>query len=254
MRPRFAVAICVSVAALTMPAAASACPSLANVKSFHGLAHMGFDATASGPDDPSNPASPTETVMLDRSLASLDINLKHKDVTKLGIVIFHGTASGGSVSINDVFTDSGDSSATSQEHYEGGLSNQLPNYGAATLFLDRHTCKYQLTVGFSIRVQSTGEFQGSGSVAGGAFSHTKHIPASLKLGGVSAPDAYYGCPDSFFPGTPCYDFSGGFTTDFMTLFDCHSAQAINCSSSEGPVGVATFAWHLQPSYLSPKKK
>lgn len=45
MRVRFVVAICASMAVLAaMPAAASACSSLAGVKAFNGHAHMGFDA------------------------------------------------------------------------------------------------------------------------------------------------------------------------------------------------------------------
>jgi hypothetical protein len=254
VRPRFAVAVYASVTALgAMPAAASACPSLAGVKSFHGHAHMAFDAQASGPDDPSDPNSRTETVTLDRSLASLDIKLTHKDVTRSGAVIFHGKASGGAVSINDTFDESGDSSIHSLVHYEGGLRNQLPSFGGATLFLYPKGCKYQLTVGFNLRAQSSGEIYGSSGVGGGAYSHTKHIPASLKLGGTAAPDAYYGCPYTLTTGsTSCYEFSGGFATDFMTLFQCHSAQAVNCSSSDGPVGVATFAWHLEPSFKKKK--
>lgn len=256
MRVHFVGAIGASVAALAvMPAGASACPSLAGVTAFKGHAHMIFTAQASGPDDPSRPDSPTESVRLDRSLTSLDIKLNHKDVTKFGVVIFHGTASGGNVSIDDTFDESGDSSAHSVEHYDDRLKNQLPNFGSATLFVNPKTCKYQVTVAFNVKAQSSGEFHGSDSVGGGADSHSKHIPASLKLAGSAGPNAYYsGCSDSPFNGTSCYGFSGGFATDFMTLFDCHSAQAVNCSSSEGPVGTAFFGWHLNASYVKKKKK
>jgi hypothetical protein len=258
MRVRFVVAICASVAALgAIPAAASACPPLGGVKAFTGVAHLGFRAQASGSDEPGEPQYGIETIDLSRS-AGLDIKLTHKLVSRLGVVAFTGTASGGTVTVNDTFDDSSDSSAHSAYNYQDPLSNQLPNFGTASLFLDPKKCKYQLTVSFGVRAQSSGEFQGSDSVGGGATSQPKQIPASLNLGRSvelvqDHPDAYYTCPgDPLLSGKSCYQFSGGFATDFMTLFQCHSSQAVNCSSSDGPVGTATFAWHLKPSYKKKK--
>ena len=250
MRVRFVVAICASVGALTaVPAAASACPSLAGVKAFQGHTQlMQFSAQASGPDEPGQPQYGTESVKLARGLTSVNIKLNHKMVTRLGVVFFTGKASGGNVTVNDTFDDSRESTAHSEYNYQHSLSNKRPNFGSATLLLDPKKCKYELTVGFSITAMFNGEIQGSDTVAGAAYSDREHIPASLKLDGAVAPHAYHGgCSDSLFSGTPCYDFSGGFANDFMTLFDCHSAQAVSCSSSDGPVGIAHFAWALKPS-------
>ena len=243
MRVRFVVAICASMAVLAaMPAAAGACPSLARVKAFKGHAHTGFDAQASGLNEPGQPQYGTETIHLQRSAGNLDINLTHKTITRAGIVTFTGKAGGGDLTIEDTSTDSSDHTKDSVLHYNGP-----PHFAAATLFLDPKKCKYQLTVSFAIPTPDRT------AVRGLAFSKRNTIPASRKLASSEYPDGYYTCPgDPLLSGSACYQFGGGFATDFMTLFQCHSAQAVNCSSKEGPVGLATFAWHLKPSYVKKK--
>lgn len=247
MRIRFVVAICVSVAALiAMPAGASACASLAGVKAFNGHAHMGFDAQASGLNEPGQPQYGTTTIHLQRSAGNIDIKLNRKLVTRAGIVIFSGKAGGGDVIINDTSEDSNDHTKDSKLHYNGP-----PHFAGAQLFLDQTHCKYQLTVSFIVPAQDRV------AVHGIAYSNRDQIPGSLKLGSLGTlehPDAYYTCPGNpLMSGKACYQFGGGYATDFMTLFQCHSVQAENCNSKEGPTGMATFAWHLKPSYVKKKK-
>ena len=256
MRVRFGFVICASVAAMAAaPAAASACPSLVGLKAFSGHASTGFEADATGPYEPGQPQYGTETIHLQRS-AHLDIALTHKKVTRRGVVIFTGKAKGGNVLIDDTFDDS--SGRHSGYHFDDPLSTALPDFGSAELFLDSKTCKYLLTVVFAVSAIHSGVASGSSAVEGTVYGHREHIPGSRKLGSLNGapeyPDAYHTCPgDPLQSGKACYQFFGGFTTDFMTLFKCHSAQAVNCSSSEGPVGNgAAFAWHLKPSYFKKK--
>src|SRR5437763_2038009 len=106
MRYRVLGAIGASAAALAAaPATASACASFGSVKSFEGHARVSFSAQASGPNEPGQAQYGTESVTLKRDLSSLHINLNHKHATRLGILMFTGPASGGSVTIKDTFDD-----------------------------------------------------------------------------------------------------------------------------------------------------
>ena len=266
MQARLVVTICASVAALVVaaapPAAASACSQVAKVNSYHGQAHMGFDAQASGPDEPGQPQYGTETISLFRSLASVNIDLTHKLVVRNRFtgthVFFSGKASGGDVTIKDTFDDTIENTSHATVSYNGPLKNAFPaNFGQAALIFDLDTCQYQLTVSFGVKTQFSGDqaIEPGDTASGGADSHRKHIPASLKLSGVAAPDAYQTCPDNpLVTGKACYAFGGGWTNDFLTLKECHSTQAVDCGPSDQPVGVATFAWHLSPAFKKKFKK
>jgi len=230
------------------PATASACASLGRVTGFTGAATTAFLAETTGPDEPGQAQYGTRTITLDRT-AHADIALGHKKVTRSGVVTFIGKAKGGDVHVNDTLDDSGDESAYTKD---GSLGGSLPDFASAQLFVDPKTCKYQLSFVFFTKAEHSGGATGSDRVEGTVYGHREHVPRSLKLTSGQAPehpDAYYGCPgDPLLSGTSCYDFSGGFATDFMTLFQCHSAQAVNCKSDEGPLGDATFAWHLTPHF------
>ena len=254
MRLRFLIATGAMAAVLAaVPATAGACSSLARVKSFQGHAHLGFDATASGDDGYSG----TQTITLNRGAASLDIKL-HRSTSGLGHVLFAGYARGGEMNVDDRFTDTYNS-LSGQAQYSGPLEGPPPVLGAAFLLLNTHTCKYQVQVGFNVKTSFSGnlpeQFQPDQLAGGTAFSDRHPLPASLKLNGVVAPDAYDDCSNSFNTGHSCYTFSGGWTTDFEQLALCHAVSGSTCTSSNGfSFGTATFAWHLSPTFKKKKKK
>jgi hypothetical protein len=244
---RLVFALCASAAALAAaPIAASACPSLRSVNSFRGHADLGFSATASG-QDPGNGG--TETVGLSRSVSSVQIRLTAKKVIGGGVVVFTGKASGGAVSVSDTFNNTG-TMQSGAEDYGGPVTNQLPNFGSAELFLNTRSCKYQFEVGLGAETTFSGDaaVQPGATVTGFAYGERRHIPNSLNLSGATTPDVYdNNCPGSpFVTGRACYAFGGGWTTDFDTLKRCHSVVAANCGPSGEPLGTATFSWSLQP--------
>lgn len=263
MRSRCVLVLCAATAVLTIAATPSAdakgCSRVAAVKSYHGIVHTEFDAQASGPNESGQPQYGIETITLFRSMQNVDVDLTRKLVANNPHtgrhVIFSGKASGGNLTIKDTFADTVENTQ-GKSVYSGPVANTLPNFGRATVGFDLDTCRYQVVVSFATKTKFSGDKAISPplSASGGAFGEAAKVPASLKLNGVSAPDAYQSCPDSpLTTGKACYGFGGGWTTDFMTLKRCNSTQAVDCSPSGRKVGVATFAWHLSPSFKKQTK-
>jgi len=245
--------LCLSLMGLAVaPSAANACASVASVKSFHGKAQfMNFSETASGQDAG---GGGNTTIDLDRIATSLQVDLtRNKLLSRKGIVAFTGTASG-HVSVNDSYQDTGNAHSGA-EHYSGPLKNKSPNSGKAWLYFDTRTCTYQAEAGFNVKTTFSGDdaVRPSATVIGLAYGNARHTPASLKLAGAESPHAYYpSCPrTSIVTGHSCYVLSGGWAGDFAILAQCHSLGG-NCGlNDQQPVGNATFAWNLKPTY---KKK
>jgi len=263
MRSRFVLVLCASTvvaAAVTAPPAdAKGCSRVASARSYHGIVHMGFDAQASGPNEPGQPQYGIETVTLDRSLQSVKVDLTHKVVANNRLtgrhVIFSGKASGGSLKIADTFADTLDNTE-GRSSYSGEVENHGTSFGRASAVFDLNSCRYQVAVSFN----TTTKFSGSDgirpplSASGGGYGPVSKVPASLKLNGTSSPDAFHSCAGSpFLTAGACYGFDGGWTTDFMNLKRCGSAQSVNCGPDDMKVGDALFAWHLSPKFKTPKK-
>ncbi len=79
------------------------------------------------------------------------------------------------------------------------------------------------------------------------------VPDSLKLSESRSLPAYLSCPDQTVPEA-CFDFSGGWMTEFVTLALCHSVVAVGCSSDTEAVCTATFSWNLSPTFEKPTRK
>lgn len=264
MRSRFVLSFCAATAVLAVAATQSAyangCSRVASARSYSGIVHMGFDAQASGPNEPGQPQYGIETVTLNRSLQSVKVDLTHKLVVKNRLtgrhVIFSGKASGGNLKIDDTFADTRDNTE-GRSSYSGEVDNRAPNFGQASAVFDLDRCRYQLEVSFNVRTKFSGDdaIRPPLSASGGAYGPVKKVPASLKLNGTSSPDAFHSCTGSpFMTGDACYGFDGGWTTDFMNLKRCGSAQSVNCGPDDQKVGDALLAWHLSPSYKKPIKK
>ena len=252
MRYRILVAMCAGALA-ALPASASACPSLAHVQSFAGIAHVGFVATASGDDGEEG----IQTIRLDRGAGGIHLEL-HRSTVGHGLAVFAGQATGGDADVDDTFVDS-NNSLSGHAQYSGPLKEAPPSLGEAFLMVNTHTCKYQVSVNFGVETTFTGnlpeEDQPNPLAGGGASSAPKLFPASLKLNGAAAPDAYDNCTGAIEAGQSCFTFTGGWTTEFEQLALCHAVSGSTCKSSKGfSFGVAGFAWHLKPSFKKPKKK
>jgi hypothetical protein len=246
-----ALGLCVSLTGLAVvPSAASACASLARVKSFHGTAQfMNFSETASGQDAG---GGGNTTIDLERDAQSLKVNLTRNTLlSRSGIIAFTGTASGGQVSVKDSYKDTG-SGHSGAEDFSGPLKNKSPNSGKAWLYFDTRTCTYQAEAGFTVKATFTGDetVRPSASVTGLAYGDKRHTPASLKLQGAESPHAYYpSCPRaSILAGHSCYVLSGGWAGDFAVLAQCQSAGGGCGLNDQQSVGNATFAWALSPTY------
>jgi hypothetical protein len=240
------LAVCAAV-----PAGASACASLAGVKSFHGSAHMVFGAGAAGEDPGSGGI---ETVTLNRVATQLKLNLDTKEIGKKD-TLFLGTVSGGTVSVGDSLNNSGDG-FSGQESYDGAVK---PGLGSALLAIDHRkgTCQYGLNVGYGVTTEFSGDEEVKPPSEAGATASSGRfgLPDSLKLSAGRPLPAYLDCPPDETEQVPCYVFSGGWTTDFGTLAECHSVEAVNCSSDTEPVGMATLSWSLSPTFAKkPHKK
>ncbi len=86
-----------------------------------------------------------------------------------------------------------------------------------------------------------------------ASSGPLSVPDSLHLSQTRPLPAYLSCPDETAP-EPCFDFSGGWMTEFATLALCHSVIAVGCSSDTEPVGTANFSWNLSPTFEKRHRK
>ena len=250
---RLILGFCVSMAACAAaPAGASACASLAGVKTFHGTAHMVFAVAASG-EDPGNGG--VETITLNRVATGLKVNLDERDLGKKD-TLFDGKASGGNLSVGDTFNNSGDG-FSGQETYNGPVTNSLPGYGTAFVVIDHRTnsCRYAVVVGYGATTEFSGdeEVKPPPTVGASASSGPVPVPDSLKLSDSRSLPAYLSCANETVPEA-CFDFGGGWMTEFATLALCHSVEAVNCSSDTEPVGTASFSWNLSPTFEKHHRK
>lgn len=248
-----------------VPAGAHGCPSWARVKAFHGSGSMSFAGSATAPEPGSGL---TKTVALARDASGLHIRLGGRvDPVKPTIQAggktiklpteFLGGASGGKVSVGDTYAYS-DSGVTGT--LSAGAPLQIPGAGAAFLVLYPHGCSYQLTASFDVATIYSGVpwgDKGGFGASGGAITPKRPIPKSLKLTGSAPLSAYYtGCSDvtDISPDEQgCYEFGGGWATDFNTLKTCHSVVAENCGPDDEEEGTAHVSWSLTPKYKKHKK-
>jgi hypothetical protein len=87
----------------------------------------------------------------------LRLDLNDKVVGKKA-TIFGGTASGGTVLVDDSFQNTG-SGFTAKERYGGPASNSAPNEGTADPIIDhrKNKCSYDLFVGLSVTTEFSGD-------------------------------------------------------------------------------------------------
>jgi len=243
------LAVSAWLAASPSNAASKGCASLRGVLSFHGHALLSFSSSASGGGkDQGGQVS----ITLHRAVEDLQVILTPKVVGKWGsgrYVFFSGRVRGGHVVVKDDYsTDTMQGALT----YNGGSSSKIPVL--AGLVFDRIACQYVFQAGFAV---DNASYNGDASLrpvtrlGAGATSERYHIPANLHLNGGDGPEAGgTGCDDPIVNDKSCYSFSGGWSTDFETLFKCNSLspEGSGCASSDTSVGTAIFTWSLTPTY------
>ena len=246
----------------SVPAAASACRSLAAVKSFHGHADFTFDGSASGTDAS---GSPSVAIDLQHQATDVDITLSLKRDNHHGVVLFIGTVSGGTVKLDDSYIHrdqgAGGTAFTGTESL-----TRSDQSGTAELVFVKKFCTYQFHATYLVHgaafsvtssdsnVPTADEVPNPGTVVGeSAYGPREQTPGSLKLHGFAVSKAYRACPGApFVTGESCYLFGGGWAGDFRTLHLCGSLDVSNCDTngenSEGPFpGQASFHWLLKPT-------
>ncbi len=243
------VFFCASAVALSaVPATASACASLRKVKSFHGHASASIVALTSGSDPESGG---TETIGFGRVAQQLAINLTEK-VKGHGIVDFTGSATGGKLSVDDTFENSGADIAG-----EAKYDHPLPkNRGAVDLLLNRKTCEYKFELGFIVKPTFDGDAEvNPGNLGENVSSQAKGIAGDLSLHGFAASGAYPECSDPLLAAGACAGIESGWMGDFIDLFECGSLDTSACTLSNEPeIGHASFSWDLKPRFVKRAKK
>jgi hypothetical protein len=222
---------------LVVPAVAGACPSLANVKSFHGTASATFDQTATSSDG-------TASITLDRVATGIQFPSLTPQVLG-GVLRFTGGPRGGSISVNDSYDNRNVGIIGAQT--ASGPTLPYPQAGKAVLAQTPGTCDYEVVFSFAIATTSTGEWPyGPGQldpdlgVTGTAASPAVSIPSDLKLSGT-ATVPWEGQPGT---GQGLYQASGLPPHNpgaWVQTFD----GLLNLSG-ETP-GMATISWNFLPT-------
>ena len=103
------------------------------------------------------------------------------------------------------------------------------------------------------RIQRGRRGQTSSTGGGVGIQRSVSVPDSLHLSHSRPLPAYLSCADETVPEA-CFDFNGGWVTEFATLALCHSVIAVGCSSDTEPVGTANFSWNLSPTFEKRHRK
>ena len=222
------------------------CASLSGVKAFHGHAVISFKENASGKEA----SGGTDTIVLKRTAASLQISLTKKKVLGGRYVWFTGKASGGHVAVDDThtFTTLGGTSETGTLSYDGPVSTLLPNLERLSSSTRSPASTSSWPTSPSRRSSAAATGQPNATVTGSATSERHHVPANLHVVGGDAPtQAARRVRPRSPPVRPATATPGGYSVDFTPLFVCHSLTAGKCEPDSEPTGSAHFVWTLLPT-------
>lgn len=173
---------CAVMVLLVSATAASACANYGRVKSLHGYVIVDFDQTATAPDG----SGGTTTVAIDHStgvmyfpsLKPLYINAGPPGHRKKLLLGFRGKPDAGVMTVDDSYRDAVLNTSGTQ------TADGFPD-GTATLAFPPVGCKYDVTAGFKIDTQASGnypEYPEKGELIL-AQSPVLHVQRSLNLKG-----------------------------------------------------------------------
>jgi hypothetical protein len=250
-----AIAVAVGHASPARGSAATECPSLRNVVAFDGHVSETIGEALSGADGGEGDLN----IQLGRVASNVHIHLankRHPGTPGAPLYVFSARVSGGHVSIDDVYEDTGADYA-GELKYEGAVS---PHSGGGSLVIDRRSCTYKLNVGFVFEATYTGdpEVDRGHLVTFGASDSGAHIFApNLGLGGgvafrgALAPQP--GCDPVL--AEPCAYLSSDWMPELLELYECGTTDLTNCAITDDEPHFktpATFTWTLKPVYKKGK--
>jgi hypothetical protein len=229
------------------PAAANGCRRLKHVKSFHGHVSFNFDGDTSGTDPDSGGM---EEIGLHQHFQGVEVKLHRLPPSTVHpeLRLFVGEASGGNVSIQDSFENTG-TDLSGQANYSGPVSKK--GGGAAELVVDRNKCRYLFQAGFHVRPTFSGDSViNPGSLVGfAAEPEVDSVGAGLTLKDdqtlhlLEAP-----CAITSFMGS-CANLGTGWLGDYFRLAQCHSLDTSKCTlHPDDPIGHPNIHWHLKPKF------
>jgi hypothetical protein len=211
------------------------------VKSYSGTASTSYvSGTLKGP--PAGTMPDTSTISIDRSASNLQIAELKPGGGSGGDFGSFSQPTGGSVTVNDNYTDAGGNGIPpGSVHMTGSGPTKAGGDGnGAQIFANAGGCTYQVAVSFQINTTSaiTGPEQTDTGVADNATSAPVPIPSNLVLKGSTTIPA---------PG-------GGATAGSHGLFDMSGdpVWGLELASVTGgmPAGTATISWDLTPAGAS----
>jgi hypothetical protein len=225
---------------LAAPAAASACPSVNRVQSFKGTASLSYQRTVTASDGHGG----TETLTLNHTATGLSVAI---GLVTPGIrpPYWQGSASGGNVTVNDVFDDvSSNRTDTHGQQVANG-----PGAGIASLAFTSPSCTYAVGAGAGIATVTTGSGpKDLNGISDQVMSGSLPLPANLDLSGSVTVPAFTdlnASPNST-PSNGWYQFGGNSTWGAAM----GSLTGAGVTQSVGP---ATFSWNLTPTFIPPAK-
>jgi hypothetical protein len=229
------------------PAAASNCRRLKHVKSFHGHVSFSSDATTSGKDPDSGG---TEEIDLHEQFQGVAVKLHELPASTVHPELreFVGEASGGNVSVQDSFENTG-TDLSGQALYGGRVSKK--NGGAANLVIDRKNCRYLFAPGFHVRPTFSGDpgVNPGGLIGFSALPEYDFARDSLVLKDSQKSHLFEDSCANLTLKVSCVNLSTGWLGDYFRLQQCHSLDTSMCTlHPDDPIGHGDIHWHLRPKF------
>jgi hypothetical protein len=228
------------------PAAADNCHRLKDVKYFHGHFSYANSISASGSDPDSGG---TESVGLYDQVDSADVKLhlvEAPDRHHPGPYRFAGPASGGQVSVQDSWENTG-TDISGDATYDKALPKK--NGGGASLAIFRNECKFTIGAGFTVKPSFSGDLDVKPGRVGAVFDAlTGKVGEGVTVEGNDKPGIYEeNCVN--LPVPACANMETPWYGDLFELWECHSLDTSHCNlQSDQPTGHGRFSWHLKPKY------
>jgi hypothetical protein len=232
-------AICALTAALlAVPTAASACPSHAKVKAFHGSGVADFAETASGTDS----IGGTVSMSLDHSafVQYPSVTPARGERHRVFIGKAGGGGKGGKVEVSDHYTDDDSPGPVTT----GAQTANGPTItGHAEIGFSPSGCQYELSFSFGIATSSSGTWPNppDEGITGTVFTPVRATPAHLKLTGSATVSLSRGGGATSAKGEYVALGLGPRNQWGNEFYDLRHA-------SGQPLGTASIGWHFLPTF------
>jgi beta-lactam-binding protein with PASTA domain len=238
------LAVIAVLLAVPASAAAASCTAVSSVVSYSGTASMSYSFSASAPD---SGGSGTTTVSMDHEASDLTLSAMTPDKADQD---FTGTATGGNVTVDDKYTDTGPPISTGERKANGPAqgSSENDNDTAEVSFVPS-SCTYEVTVNYSIPTTFTGNnssLRADSLVEDSASSQFSLPYTSLNLSGSESIAAYPGSGGDTLAEVNAGEYIIGSPFSGWSLA-LEGANGGSGMAGPLPAGTATFTWNLTPT-------